>query len=215
MPVLSGGTPAGTMQEGDNIGNRKRLLVKYVRCFNCTETGHCTRGCKISASLKNCKGFHHASLCKAKPQKPSGESGPQPIEASTVISASSRLVGMESRIDLQTAQALIKGSRQGRVRVLFDSGSHRSFVTTKAVSNCKLQFVRKECLSISTFSQRGMDLGLREVARFDVMPLHGSKEQPIEPYVVPDIAHISNERGGPYWLQYTLSLVGSCWARCT
>ena len=141
----------------------------------------------------NCKGFHHASLCEAKPQNPPGERGPQPIGPAPVNSASSMLVGTESRIGLQTAQALIKGSRQGRVRVLFDSGSHQSFVTTKAISNCELQCVRKEWLSKSTFGQRGMDLGLREVAHFDVMPLHGSKEQPIEAYVVPDTSHIRNE----------------------
>ena len=58
-------------------------------------------------------------------------------------SPSSMLVGTQSRIALQTAQALIKGSRQGRVRVLFDSGSHRSFVTTKATSNCELQNRKK------------------------------------------------------------------------
>ena len=190
MPVLSGGTPAAPMQEGDNIGNRKRLLAKYGRCFNCRERGNRARDCKISASCKNCKGFHQASLCEAKPQTPSGESGPRPIGPAPVNSPSSMLVGTESRIALQTAQALIKGSRQGRVRILFDSGSHRSFVTTKAASNCELQIVRKEWLSISTF---GMDSGLREVARFDVMPLHGDKEQPIEAYVVPDISHISNE----------------------
>ena len=110
-----------------------------------------------------------------------------------VNSPSSMLVGTESRIALQTAQALIKGSRQGRVRVLFNSESHRSFVIAKAASNCELQIVRKEGLSISTFGQRSMDSGLREVAHFDVMPLHGGKVQPIEAYVVPDISHISNE----------------------
>ena len=52
----------------------------------------------------------------------------------------------ECRIALQTAQALIKGGTQGRVRVLFDSGRHRSFVTAK--------------------NQR-----LRKVVRFDIMPL--------------------------------------------
>ena len=151
----------------------------------------------MSACCKNNKGFHHASLCEAKPQTPtqtpSGESSPQPIGPVPVNSPSSMLVGTESRIALQTAQALIKGTRQGRVRVLFDSGSHRSFVTTKAASNYDLQIVRKEWLSISTFGQRGMDSGLREVARFDVMPLHGGKVQPLEAYVVPDISHISNE----------------------
>ena len=38
-----------------------------------------------------------------------------------------------------------------------------------------------------------MDFGLREVAHFDLMPLHSSKEQPIEACVVPDTSHISNE----------------------
>ena len=67
-------------------------------------------------------------------QQPSGENSEQP---STVNTPSSLLVGTESRIALQTAQALIKGNIQGRVRVLFDSGSHKSFVTAKAASNCK------------------------------------------------------------------------------
>ena len=44
-------------------------------------------------------------------------------------------MGTESRIALQTAQALIKGNVPGRVRVLFDSGRHKSFVTRKAASN--------------------------------------------------------------------------------
>ena len=130
-----------------NIGERKRLLIKYGRCFNCTERGHRARDCKIGASCKNCKGFHHASLCEAKPQAPSGESSPQPIGPVPVNSPSSMLVGTESRIALQTAQALINGSSQGRVRVLFDSESHRSFVTTKAASNYALEIVRKEWLA--------------------------------------------------------------------
>ena len=52
-------------------------------------------------------------------------------------------MGTESRIALQTAQALIKGNVPGRVRVLFDSGSLKSLVTTKAASNYGLEIVRK------------------------------------------------------------------------
>ena len=71
----------------------------------------------------------------SKPQR--GDSG-QPL----VNSSSSLLVGTESRIALQTSQALIKGNVPGRVRVPFDSGSHKSFITTKAANsyvfrNCK------------------------------------------------------------------------------
>ena len=72
------------------------------------------------------------------------------------------LVGTESRIALQTAQALIKGSRKGRVRVLFDSGSHRSLITVKAASSYDLGIARKEWLSISTFGQRTMESGLEK-----------------------------------------------------
>ena len=59
-------------------------------------------------------------------------------------------MGTESRIALQTAQALIKGSVQGRVRALFDLGSHKSFVTAKAASNYGLEIVRKEWVTINT-----------------------------------------------------------------
>ena len=53
-------------------------------------------------------------------------------------------MGTESRIALQTAQALIKGNVPGRVRVLFDLRSLKSLVTTKAASNYGLEIVRKE-----------------------------------------------------------------------
>ena len=53
-------------------------------------------------------------------------------------------MGTESRIALQTAQALIKGNVPGRVRVLFHSGSLKSLVTTKAARNYGLEIVRKE-----------------------------------------------------------------------
>ena len=53
-------------------------------------------------------------------------------------------MGTESRIALQTAQALIKGNVPGRVRVLIDSGSLKSLVTTKAARNYGLGIVRKE-----------------------------------------------------------------------
>ena len=53
-------------------------------------------------------------------------------------------MGTESRIALQTAQALIEGNVPGRVRVLFHSGSLKSLVTTKAARNYGLEIVRKE-----------------------------------------------------------------------
>ena len=67
---------------------------------------------------------------------------------------SAQLVGTECRIALQTAQALIKGGTQGRVRVLFDSGSHRSFVTAKAALKYELPVERKEWITIRLLARK-------------------------------------------------------------
>ena len=49
---------------------------------------------------------------------------------------------------LQTAFPVVTGNSESRVRVLFDTGSHKSFITVKAVSILGLRPVRKECLRI-------------------------------------------------------------------
>lgn len=172
-----------------SVEERKKLLIKFGRCFKCINKGHRVRDCKISVKCKNCNGSHNTCLCEAKPQKPLEGGNTQNV----VSTPSSFLVGTESRIALQTAQALIKGSVQGRVRVLFDSGSHKSFVTAKAASNYGLGIVRKEWVTINTFGQSVKESGLREVVQFDVMPLQADRSLRLEAYVVPEISNISNE----------------------
>ena len=130
--------------------------------FKCLDKGHLARDCKSKSTCKNCKGNHHVTLCERKPPQTSGGNGGLST-GSPMGMPNSMLVGTESRIALQTAQALMKGRKQGRVRVLFDSGSHRSFITAKAANLYGLGIVRKEWLSISTFGQRVKDSGLREV----------------------------------------------------
>ena len=49
------------------------------------------------------------------------------------------------------------------MRVLFDSGNHKSFVTAKAASNYGLEIVRREWVTISTFGRKTGEAGLREV----------------------------------------------------
>ena len=173
-----------------NIAERKKLLIKFGRCFNCINKGHRARDCKVVVKCKNCRGSHNTCLCDANLQQPSVGNSDQP---STVNTPSSLLVGTESRIALQTAQALIKGNVQGRVRVLFDSGNHKSFVTAKAASNYGLEIVRREWVTISTFGRKTGEAGLREVVQFDVMPLQANRSLRLEAYVVPVISNISNE----------------------
>ena len=111
----------------------------------------------------------------------------------TSSSSSSYHVGMGGRVALQTARAVI--CREGepyRVRVLFDAGSHRSFITCKAARRSQLAVIRQDWLGISTFSQRSMGMHLRDVVEIKVSPIESQKAITIEAYVVPEISSIQN-----------------------
>ena len=109
-----GNHPPEDCKKVTNIDERKKLLFKFGRCFKCIDKGHRARDCTVTVKCKVCKGSHNTCLCDAKSQQSSGGGdGGQPTDSSPT----SMLVGTESRVALQTAQALIKGSAQGRVRV--------------------------------------------------------------------------------------------------
>ena len=63
-------------------------------------------------------------------------------------------VGTGSLVALQTARGILRGEREARVRVPFDAGSHRSFVTSKVANLVKPKGIRWELLGIDTFSQK-------------------------------------------------------------
>ena len=67
----------------NDIGERKKLLIRFGRCFNCTDT----------------------CLCETKLGQSSGENSTRLAENSV----NTQLVGTECRIALQTAQAIISG----------------------------------------------------------------------------------------------------------
>ena len=86
-------------------------------------------------------------------------------------------VGAGGRVALQTARAVIRGEVYPyRVRVFFDAGSHRSFITSRAVQ-------RRHWRGISTFGQRCKDMCLRDVVDMVIQ---------MEAYVVPEISNIQN-----------------------
>ena len=95
-------------------------------------------------------------------------------------------------VAMQTAQALVLGQSECRVRVLFDSGSNKSFVTTsvKECINPKVQ--RKEWLQLTTFGNSSEQSGLRDVVELELCSLTGGSVTKIEAYVVPVISNIKN-----------------------
>ena len=46
-----------------DVGERKRIVVKAGRCYNCLKKGHIGRDCRSPSKCSNCEGRHHLSIC--------------------------------------------------------------------------------------------------------------------------------------------------------
>lgn len=206
-----------------SVEDRRLLLRKYGRCFICARKGHISRDCNSKIICSICKGKHHVSICykggsanrdqfsrthngdcndslnsnnagNALLAHTMGTGGSDALQNKQAGTSPTLHVGTVGRVALQTAQAVIKGDKRNlRVRVLFDAGSHRSFITTKAVRSAGLSEKGKEWIEISTFGQQTKDSGLKGVYDLQVFPFRGGNGIKIEAYEVPTIAQISNE----------------------
>ena len=94
---------------------------------------------------------------------------------------------------LQTAQAHALGKCKRGVRVLFDTGSHKPFITARAAGSLGLQILRKEWVAINTFGQQAIGCNLREIVHVGLAPVGGSKITCLETFVVPEISKFQNE----------------------
>ena len=67
---------------------------------------------------------------------------------------------------LQTASANVNGER---VRILYDSGSHKSFVTAEAVNKLGLSVRREERLGIKPFGSVSAKFEVKDVASVPIV----------------------------------------------
>ncbi|XP_046864649.1 uncharacterized protein LOC124459172 [Xenia sp. Carnegie-2017] len=184
-----------------SIEERKNIIKKYGRCYICLEKGHKARDCDNNIKCSICKKNHHKALCDSgKESKPQGTVGQREVENVDANSSNTLFVSPKNscekagcNVALQTAQAKLVGSKSGRVRVLLDSGSQRSFVTERTAKALGCKVVREENLRIGTFGKRALENELRRVVRLDLSSLSGGEVVSIEAYVVPEISVISNQ----------------------
>ena len=180
---------------------RKNILRKFAKCFICLMSGHRAFECKCNTFCKHCSGKHHTSICDKHKQKGVGtnvnkESAAQPNSA-TLNPQAATWVGSTycgERVALQTALGKVEGDRECLVRVLFDSGSHQSFIAARAVGKIGLQPVRQESLSVKTFGASEAETRLRDVVDIELFPVKGQQSAKVQCYVVEEIANIPNER---------------------
>ena len=151
---------------------RFEILQRDRRCFVCLRSGH--RGNSCNRNCRRCQGNHHQSICRQILSLKESSSAPnenslvrdmqnatltsQATEnqqlPSTATTASSKTRGT---VLLQTATAIATnedGSKSTRVKILFDSGSQKSYVTDSLKSRLGLKSTKTELLHLNTFGEK-------------------------------------------------------------
>ena len=95
---------------------------------------------------------------------------------------------------MQTALAIVKKEDiKVKARVLFDSGSHKSFVVVKVKDALDMEPCCREAPGSKTFGSTNVDDKVRDVVRMLLESVEGKKAGVIEAYFVENIYEINNE----------------------
>eukprot|EP00794_Sanderia_malayensis_P019630 gene19634-21574_t len=122
------GHPAEDCDKVTDIEERRQLVKRYKRCFQCLKKGHRARDCYLRKECSKCKKQgHHASICKEE------------------HAANLHVTGKGS-IAYQTVQAIVSlpGKNEVRCRMLLDTGCDRSYMTQEFANKLKGKPIRYE-----------------------------------------------------------------------
>lgn len=139
---------------------RKGILLRSGRCFNCLKTNHKSRDCGSTRTCRHCNRKHHQSICER--VYPAGSNPGNNTETSDKGSNSeaisstntSSVTKSQRTILLQTAHALAfaePSSPAVWVRILLDSGSQLSYITERLQHQLSLKHTKFEKLHLNTF----------------------------------------------------------------
>ena len=159
-----------------NVSTRKTILRKQGRCFVCLDTGHLMRNCQSKYTCNKCKKKHHISLCDAN----TSTSEVPEVQHNNFVSSYNGVL-------LQTASADfsdIGDSKSLSARVLFDSGSQRSYVSLDICAKLDLKPIRKERVNIKTFGEDDWKIRNLQVFQLKVKRKDGDDFCLIEAYGV-------------------------------
>ncbi|XP_057308167.1 uncharacterized protein LOC130646050 [Hydractinia symbiolongicarpus] len=158
------------------VVTRKELLRKQGRCFVCLATGHLGKNCPSNYSCRKCKHRHHISICSS--------------DGSQAGAHHNNFVSSYSGVLMQTASADVSdtsGNAKKHTRILFDSGSQRSYLSQDLCKTLKLKPLRKEKVIVKTFGSddsRVQDLQVYQV-KIKHKNCHGFCF--VEAYCVPNV----------------------------
>ena len=161
-----------------DVKDRRDILIKKGRCFNCLKANHKTRECSSTKTCRLCHKKHHQSICnslspQAEPFAPSSSSTQSIVPSQDVknsVTTTSTNNGGRTVL-LQTARAIATNNDTNsttQVRILFDSGSQRSYVTERVCAKLRLKPIHTEKLQVNTFGGEHFKTKQCKLVRFDI-----------------------------------------------
>ena len=169
-----------------DIEKRKELIKRYGRCFKCLKKGHKAQDCRVRVKCASCNGGHHISICR-------DGKGSNKNEEERVV-APSLHVGSQGKVALQTLQADAWVEGQGpkvRCRVMLDSGSQCTFVTSEIAQLMKAKPKERKWLKLDTLghSNKAQQCNIYTI---NLAHVEEGREIQMEVFEVPAIKSLAN-----------------------
>ena len=173
-------------------------------CFICLRPGHTVRECRIDKPCIYCqrRRNHHRSLCPSRiAYQTKNEKAPQrmligheseiqpPRDELVEPKRELGLLAVGESVIMQTARIIIRNpnnSYTSKVRVLFDTGSLRSYVTETLMRRLKAHSTRVENVHLLTFGSNSSKSLSTPIVMLELIPKSG-KRIPLEFAVIPVI----------------------------
>ena len=156
---------------------RKQILKRSGRCFVCLRRNHTSRECRSTLKCSSCGGRHHVSICTGEVARNTTRSSTTSVTGHSTLQAQSlgsvnsntptttslQCASSKVPVLLQTARVDVlnpdNSSVSMSVRILFDSGSQRSYITEKLKESLSLTPCSSETMLMNTF---GSDKGSKQ-----------------------------------------------------
>ena len=185
-----------------DLKERKNVLRKQERCFLCLKRGHIAKFCdQSSVKCRHCSSrHHHSSLC-SQIERNSTDTGDQRQVNSTIKSTTTSFIDSNTSVLLQTARVLVANPENPEhkihARLIFNTGSQRSYVSTNLRDKLQCPTVKTETLLIKTFGKTRGNLELHDLVKLSVQGLMSEEITELHAYAVPTVcAPLENQAVG-------------------
>ena len=176
-------------QSVSNITERREILKRNNRCYNCLAPGHRVSDCRNDGRCRNCQAKHHTAICSITQNNSSQNqrnpsNGNYNAEQRNQITSNQGLSTTKTwepvgAVLLEMAQCEVKkpGSvKKVPVNIFFDKGSQLSYCTTQLKEQLELTTIHKDVMETNTFGNPEPKITTSEVVSLQLIKGRYSKD---------------------------------------